>query len=124
MIMQTRLVLKPGQNGTKKWVEKYADKLVSVRYRYDEEKQKRYKTVEIIVEESAWTPTANPPRVVRKLTDRLGIQVAPYETAIREQVKRAGGIWRPRQKLWELSYGQITALGLESRIVTASSHQD
>ena len=55
--MQIKLSLKPWQNGTKKWVEKYADKLVTVRYRYDEEKRKRYKTVEIIVAESTWLPT-------------------------------------------------------------------
>ena len=40
-----------------------------------------------------------------------------YELELREKVKRAGGIWRPRQQLWELPYGQILALGLEDRIV-------
>ena len=90
--MQTKLVLKPGQNGTKKWTEIYGSKLVSVRYRYDEEKRKRYKTVEIIVEETPWVPTMAPPQVNRRLTDRFGIEVAPYEIAIREQVKRAGSI--------------------------------
>jgi len=33
-----RLILRPGQNGTKKLLEKYGDRLVSVRYRYDEAK--------------------------------------------------------------------------------------
>ena len=113
--MQTRLTLKPGQNGTKKWLEKYGDKLVTVRYRYDEENKKRFKTVELIVEESHWTPTG---KAVMDMRDRLGIQVAGYETSIRNEVKRAGGIWRPRQKLWELSYSQILRLGLESRIVS------
>ena len=121
--MQTKLVLKPGQNGTKKWTEIYGSKLVSVRYRYDEEKRKRYKTVEIIVEETPWVPTMAPPQVNRRLTDRFGIEVAPYKLAIREQIKRAGGIWRPRQKLWELSYEQITVLGLENRIVATSNQQ-
>ena len=55
--MQIKLSLKPGQNGTKKQVEKYGSKLVTVRYRYDEGKRKRYKTVEIIVAESTWFPT-------------------------------------------------------------------
>jgi len=116
--MQTRLTLKPGQNGTRKWVEKYGDKLVSVRYRYDEKSNKRFKTVELIVEEIHWTPTGVTGKRVVNMTDRLGIQVAGYETSVREQVKRAGGIWRPRQQLWELSYSQILMLGLESRIVS------
>jgi len=49
--------------------------------------------------------------------DLFGIRVVGYELELREQVKRAGGIWRPRQQLWELPYGQILALGLEDRIV-------
>ena len=45
------------------------------------------------------------------------IRVVGYELELREQVTRAGGIWRPKQQLWELPYGQILALGLEDRIV-------
>ncbi len=91
---------------------------MTVRYRYDEESEKRFKTVELIVEESHWTPPCVTDKAVVNMTDRLGIQVAGYETNIRNQVKRAGGIWRPRQQLWELSYSQILRLGLESRIVS------
>ena len=54
---------------------------------------------------------------VRNTVDRLGIRVTCYELAIRDYVKQAGGIWRPRQQLWELTYGQILTLGLEDRIV-------
>ena len=45
-------------------------------------------------------------------------KVPGYEMEVREKVKKAGGIWRPRQKLWELSYAKIVALGLENRIIT------
>ncbi len=54
--MQTRLSLRPGQKGTKKLVVEYGDRLVAVRYRYDAERQRRYKTVELVVEESPWSP--------------------------------------------------------------------
>ena len=118
MAMQTKLTLKPGQNGTKKWVEKYGKNLLYVRYRYDEKIGKRFKTVEIIVEEGVWLPEENKRKIDRGSTDRLGIRVAGYEMEVREKVKQAGGIWRPRQKLWELPYGQIKALGLEDRIVS------
>lgn len=60
MLMQTRLSLRPGQKGTKKLVIEYGDKLVAVRYRYDRERQRRYKTVELVVEESAWSPRSKP----------------------------------------------------------------
>ena len=39
--MEARLKLKPGQNGTKRLVEKYGDALVCVRYRYDEASRTR-----------------------------------------------------------------------------------
>jgi hypothetical protein len=54
--MKTRVNLKPGQKGTKRLVEQYGDTLLCVRYRYDEKTNKQYKTVEIIVSESDWTP--------------------------------------------------------------------
>ncbi len=117
--MQTKLTLRPGQNGTKKWVVKYGNKLVNVRYRYDDKNRKRYTTIEIIVNESTWAPRLE---TTHRPSDLLGIQVAAHELEIREKVKHAGGIWRPRQKLWELSYREITVLGLENRIVeTATS---
>lgn len=39
------------------------------------------------------------------------------ETELRDKVKQAGEIWRPRQRLWEFAYGDVVALGLESRVV-------
>ena len=51
--MKTQTHLKPGQKGTKRLVEKYGDSLLCVRYRYDEIRGIRLKTVEIVVEEKA-----------------------------------------------------------------------
>jgi hypothetical protein len=48
---------------------------------------------------------------------RLGIRVDYRESKLRDRVKAAGGIWRPRHKLWELPYAEVIALGLESRMV-------
>ena len=54
--MDTKLTLKPGQRGTKKLVKEYGDRLVCVRYRYDGENNMRYKTVELIVDTTKWSP--------------------------------------------------------------------
>lgn len=54
--MKMRVNLKPGQKVTKRLVEQYGDALICVRYRYDAKKHKQYKTVEVIVSESEWTP--------------------------------------------------------------------
>jgi hypothetical protein len=51
-LMQPRRTLTPGQKGAKKILERYGERLVCVRYRYDERRRKRFTTIEIIVEES------------------------------------------------------------------------
>lgn len=53
---RVRLHLKPGQKGTKQLLEQYGDRLVCVRYRYDAERKKRFKTVELLVAERDWEP--------------------------------------------------------------------
>lgn len=40
------------------------------------------------------------------------------ETDLRIAVKKAGGIWRPRQKLWEISWDVVHVLGIGHRVVT------
>jgi len=112
--------LKPGQKGTKRLAERYGERLVCVRYRYDEASAKRYTTVELIVDESSWN-TAPADRADTappiKPTDTFGVKIEYWETGLRDRAKAAGGIWRPRQRLWQLSHRDIVELGLESRIV-------
>ena len=111
--MRTRLKLKPGQPGTRKLDAQYGDRLAGVRYRYDAEKKKRYKTVEIIVDEVAWTPKPGRPR-----GDAMAaIRVNWGEAEIGRQVKRAGGKWNPQKKVWELRYDLVVWLGLLDRLV-------
>ena len=50
--MRTRLTLHPNQDGAKQLRDRYGDRLVCVRYRYDETKKQRWKTVELIIEKS------------------------------------------------------------------------
>ena len=54
--MRSRLILKPGQRGTKKPCAEYGERLLYVRYRYDEKRRKRFKTVELVVDEVDWEP--------------------------------------------------------------------
>ena len=56
--MRTRLTLAPGHRGAKQLLARYGDQLICVRYRYDEQLMKRFKTVELIIEESDWLPQA------------------------------------------------------------------
>ena len=112
--MRIGLSLKPGQGGTKRLLAEYGERLVCVRYRYDKKQGKRFKTVELIIEESAWTPKY-------RADDIIGIQLGMREDALRIQVCKAGGKWNHKRKLWEMRYDRAVELGLKSRIVRIES---
>ncbi|WP_241426328.1 hypothetical protein [Geobacter benzoatilyticus] len=85
--MKTRLILKPGQRGTKRLTDKYGDDLVCVRYRYDAETRQRLKTIELVLERTPWEP---PPEKFSADTV-LALRIEGYETEQRKKVKAAGG---------------------------------
>lgn len=115
--MRIKATLKPGQNGTKRLLEKYGNRLVCVRYRCDEKTGKRYTTVEVIEDEaSAVVPTRESDPVQVNQSLRLGVRIDYWESELREKAKARGAIWRPRQKLWEMRYDDVIELGLESRV--------
>jgi hypothetical protein len=111
--MRTRLSLKPGKKGTKRLTEEYGDRLVCVRYRYDSEKKKRFKTIELIIDEITWQPR---PRFLKNSTI-VGISVIWGELDLARIIKKAGGKWNKGEKLWELRYDRAIELKLEDRIV-------
>lgn len=111
--MRTRLTLHPDQDGAKQLRDRYGEQLVCVRYRYDEIRKRRWKTVELIVEDRAWDPTSSQ----WPAATLVALQVAGQEREVRQRVKAAGGKWNPRAVVWELPYGQVVALGLVERIV-------
>ncbi|MDD2540957.1 MAG: hypothetical protein PHH28_07920 [Desulfuromonadaceae bacterium] len=110
--MKTRLILKPGQKGTKRLTEKYGDSLVCVRFRYDAELRQRIKTVELIVEKTAWNPP--PPRYTTETL--VPLRIEGYEKALQTKTKEAGGRWNPEKQLWFVKYGNIAGTQLEKHI--------
>jgi len=121
--MLIRTVRKPGEPGTQKLVERYGDKLVSVRYRYDPARGKRYKTVELIIAEEDWRPPAEtepsaltqPPAAER--TARVAVRIRYNERDLQQRVRSIGGLWDPRRKLWYAPAEAVKRLGLGDRIV-------
>lgn len=111
--MRTRLTLRPGERGTKKLLQRYGQRLVCVRYRYDAETGRRVKTVEIVVDEveEAQDISPVPP------SERRFIAVGVDEWDIRNRVKNAGGRWHPEKVAWSLPYGRIVSLGLTDRLI-------
>ena len=106
----------PGQRGARKLLVQYGDRLVCVRCRYDAQRRKRLKTVELIVEEGAWEPPPSPPAGERLVP----IRVAASELALRKQVKQAGGKWDSQRGVWVLCSAAVVELGLAARIVSTA----
>lgn len=48
--------LRPGDSGTKKLTRRYGERLVCVRYRKDQNSNRRYTTIELIVDEGPIEP--------------------------------------------------------------------
>jgi hypothetical protein len=94
--MQARQTLTPGQKGTKKFLERYSKQLICVRYRYDDQRRKRFTNIEIIVEESDWSPPEKP--------EIVGLRVEFRETELQRRVKQSGGKWNSAKRVWEIHY--------------------
>lgn len=101
----------PGQKGTKRLLEEYGDKLLCVRYRYDETRGMKLKTVELVIEEKPWQP----PFRFRD-SDIVPIHLAFEEHELRKQFKEAGGRWDPQTKVWMVPYKLVRGTVLETRI--------
>jgi len=54
MAFVTNKTVMPGQPGTKELIEQYSDRLLTVRYKYDEQLKRKIKTAEIIIKEWNW----------------------------------------------------------------------
>ena len=111
--MTTRLKLRPGQPGTKKLVAEHGDALICVRYRYDAAKRKRFKTIELVIEETDWLP----PVPKFRDDDSVFVQIGFTEKDLRDAAKIAKGRWDPQARLWAIRYGNIKGTELEKHII-------
>lgn len=110
--MRVEQTLRPGQRGTRRFVDRFGERLVCVRYRA--EGDRRVTTVEVVVDDRAWRP--RPDTVV-------GVRVVWGEADVARRVKRAGGTWDGQRKLWRLRAGAVRRLGLLGRMVRLEGHQ-
>jgi len=116
-VIRTSTTVQPGHRGAKKFLAQYGDRLVCIRYRSDEQRRKRFKTVELIVAEWPWTPP--PPR--RTDDSVVWVKVAFSERELGQHVKDAGGVWHLDKQAWALRYERALALGLRERIIEEAS---
>jgi hypothetical protein len=98
-------------------VEQYGDALICVRYRYDSKAHKQYKTVEIIVSETEWTP----PQAKYPDGTLVSLKIGMNEIALQNQVRAVGGRWDKQRKVWLVPYGCIAGTKLEKLIAVETT---
>ena len=117
--METRLTRRPGEPGTKKLLARFGERLVRVRYLYDAANGRRLKTVELVIETVPWRPQPRAPR--RRDEDIVAVRIRYDETELRERAKRLGAVWRPAQKVWEVTWANARRLGIADRVDTGQA---
>ena len=121
--MITRAVLRPGQKGTHRLVQKYGERLVCVRYRYDYPNKTRYKTVELIIDAQPWEPPPPHPQETRAptrevhYTRQVAVRIGYEEKDLQRQIKTVGGAWSRTEKVWYANEYYVRQIGLGDRIV-------
>ncbi|WP_324731400.1 hypothetical protein [Pseudomonas paeninsulae] len=111
--------LQPGKNGTKRFVERYGNDLVAVRYRRDAESHISFTTVELIVERKEKPRKTFTDTITQRQYNQQTVAVRVFfrEEELRLMVKQAGGIWHPKKKAWLIPYEDAIKLGLQERII-------
>lgn len=107
-------VKKPGQPGTKKYLDQFGEKLRAVRYIYDEDAASKQITIELVQDVQYWSPELSRLRP----DDFVGVPIRKDEVELRAKVKKAGAYWDPYDKLWFVRYKELGPLGLRQRPLT------
>ena len=118
--------LRPGANGTKKFLQHYGESLVAVRYRRDNQRKRQLTTIELVIDERE-PPTAAICRNGELSRQRLELQSIKLdydEIELRQAVKRCGARWDAKQKVWWLKREDIVALRLNDRVVTGLAYPE
>ncbi|WP_043319748.1 hypothetical protein [Microbulbifer sp. HZ11] len=119
--MEIIKTIKPGDDGSKRYHDKYGEQLCAVRYRRSPCKKTVYTTVEIIVaqreayqkNQSKRIDKTHPPHT----SEWVAVKVAYDEAELRAAVRRMGGRWSNRAKAWVVKRSMATRRNISHRIV-------
>jgi hypothetical protein len=108
----TRVVkrLSPTQAGALKLARRYGSALICVRYRHDAHGQRRYTTIELIVDEAPVIPRGKP-------DDRVAVRIGHDQPTLRSRAYARGAIWDTRSGLWLMTRSLAKELKLAGCIV-------
>lgn len=111
--MEISKTLRPGDMGTRRHLEQYGEQLICVRYRIDKIAQKRYTTIELVVDEK--------PYIATKTDIFAWVKINYDEFEARQKLKTAGAKWLIEEKVWIVHYDTAKKLGLKKRIIKTTT---
>ncbi|MCP5114225.1 MAG: hypothetical protein GY953_25630 [bacterium] len=122
--MGTPRVLKPGQRGTLELQARYGPSLLCFRNRYDDATRERPKTVELLVQrrpakhESERTgPRPTRRQAAGSAAREVALRIGWRARELQSPVRRAGGRWGRRRRVWILHRKMAERLDLLHRVV-------
>lgn len=113
--MEVEKTLKPGMDGTKRFVERFGKRLVCVRQRIDRRAGMRYTTVELVMDHRPINMRCDP-TITPQPGQLLPVRIAFKEEALRHQVRAAGGRWDTERRVWWLAADIVHRLNLKDRL--------
>ena len=116
--MEVIKTFKPGDDGTKRYTDKYGQTLCAVRYRRSPCRTRVYTTVEIIVSErEAYRKNDN--AFIKRSVDKkwVALRIGFEEVELRNEVRRIGGRWSKSAQAWVANRRLAESANLGSRIV-------
>ena len=116
--MRVLKTIKPGQNGSQRFLRQYGSSLVKVRYRQDLIKRSLYTTVEIIVDQRE-LPLSIDGRAMLHFDSNtwVALKIDFNEPELRNRAKQLGARWSGKHKVWLMIYKAAVELGMVDRVI-------
>ena len=116
--MEIIKTIRPGDDGSKRYHEKYGDQLCAVRYRRSPCKSTVYTTVEIIVaQREAYHPKSPPQKPAPNNSEWVAVKIAYEEVELRTEVRKMGGRWSKVAKAWVVKRTMAERRNIGHRVV-------
>lgn len=115
--MSNLVTLRPGARGTIQLVCQYGEALLFVRYRYLTSIRRRYKTVELIIDDRPWIPRNAP-------LEWLSLYIGDDDIETMHCIETHGGKWDEIRGVWLLPGYKVHQLGLEECVIPDAPFPD
>ena len=116
--MEIIKTIRPGDDGSKRYHDKYGEQLCAVRYRRSPCKSTVYTTVEIIVaQREAYRKSSGPKTPTKACGEWVAVKIAYEEVALRTEVRKMGGRWSKLAKAWVVKRKMAESRNMGHRIV-------